>query len=256
MFDRRRTLPLFIAMTVALCAMLPSNLAPVAAAAAPAEHNSNATELLPFTATFDVVFRGFNAGTSTLELARENEQRWRYLSRNQARGVFRIALPGEIRQTSILTIDDAGVRPLRYAADDGTDATTRDIRLEFDWAAARVRGVAEQKPVDLPITMGLQDGMSVQLALMRALSRGESPTGYSLIDKDEIKEYRYEFEGRATLQTVAGELDTLIWSSRRPNSNRVTRVWYAPSLGYLPVQAERRKGESVEWSMRLKTWRR
>jgi hypothetical protein len=156
----------------------------------------------------------------------------------------------------VLTIDESGVRPLRYAADDGTDSTTRDIRLEFDWPAGRVRGTAEENPVDLPIAAGLQDGMSVQLALMRALSRGESPSGYSLIDKDEIKEYRYDFEGQTRLQTAAGELDVVIWASHRPNSNRITRVWYAPTLGYLPVQAERRKGETVEWSMRLKNWRR
>jgi len=48
----------------------------------------------------------------------------------------------------------------------------------------------------------------------------------------------------------------MVWTSRRPSSNRITRVWYAPSLGYLPVQAERHKGDTVEWSMRLKTWRR
>lgn len=210
----------------------------------------------PFTANYEVVFRGFNAGTSSLELVRENGDRWRYVSRNQARGLFRLALPGEIRQTSVLTIDESGVRPLRYAADDGTDSTTRDIRLEFDWPAGRVRGIAEQNTVDLPIAAGLQDGMSVQLALMHALSRGESPTGYSLIDKDEIKEYRYDFEGRVTLRTVAGNIDTVIWSSQRSTSNRITRVWYAPTLGYLPVQAERRKGDALEWSMRLKNWRR
>lgn len=254
MFDRR-AIRLTAALPLALIAVLslyrPS---PSEAAQAPADRIEAGVQ--PFTANYEVVFRGFNAGTSSLELVRENGDRWRYVSRNHARGLFRLALPGEIRQTSVLTIDESGVRPLRYAADDGTDSTTRDIRLEFDWPAGRVRGTAEQNPVDLPIAAGLQDGMSVQLALMRALARGESPTGYSLIDKDEIKEYRYDFEGQTRLQTVAGELDVVIWASRRPNSNRITRVWYAPSLGYLPVQAERRKGDTIEWSMRLKNWRR
>ncbi|MFM8516437.1 MAG: hypothetical protein ACKODA_00935, partial [Nevskiaceae bacterium] len=52
------------------------------------------------------------------------------------------------------------------------------------------------------------------------------------------------------------ELDTVVWSSHRPSSDRVTRVWYAPSLGFLPVQAERKRGDRLEWSMRLKTYRR
>jgi len=91
---------------------------------------------------------------------------------------------------------------------------------------------------------------------MRALGGGETPTGVKLIDKDEIKEYVYSAEKPVRLKTSMGELDTVVWSSHRPNSNRLTRVWYAPSLGYLPVQAERRKGEKLEWSMRLKSYRR
>lgn len=213
-------------------------------------------EITPFAVTYEVVFRGLNAGTSSLELTRESNGQWRYVSRNNAKGLFRLALPAEVRQTSLFVIDDSGVRPLRYSADDGTRSTTKDIQLEFDWAAGKVRGTAEEKKVELGLLPHLQDGMSVQIALMRALTRGESPQGYSLIDKDVIKEYVYAAEAPARLRTVAGELDTVVWSSHRPNSNRVTRVWYAPSLGYLPVQAERRRGDKLEWSMRLQTWRR
>jgi len=212
--------------------------------------------LEPFQASFEVVFRGMNAGTSSLELTRDNGNRWRYVSRNEARGLFKLALPGEIRQTSLFTLEDDWPRPLRYVADDGTKSTDKDISLEFDWPAGRVRGTAERKAVDLPLQAGLQDGMSVQIALLRALAAGERPSGFRLIDKDEIKEYVYVDEGRAPLRTVAGELDTVVWSSHRPSSDRVTRVWYAPSLGFLPVQAERKRGDRLEWSMRLKTYRR
>lgn len=242
---RRRRRRTALAALAAAIVLLPSTLS-----AAPG------AELGPFAVTFDVVFRGLRAGTSSLELTRESGGQWRYVSRNNASGLFRLALPAEVRQTSVLVIDEAGVRPLRYSGDDGTKSTTKDVQLEFDWPAGRVRGTAEQAKVDLAAQPGLQDGMSVQIALMRALTRGESPRGYSLIDKDAIKEYEYAQEAPMRLRTVAGELDTVVWTSHRPGSNRITRVWYAPSLGFLPVQAERRKGDTVEWSMRLKTWRR
>ena len=214
------------------------------------------TELTPFSVNFEVNFRGMNAGTASLELTRDNGGAWRYVSRNNARGLFRLAFPGEIRQTSVFSIIDSEVRPLRYNADDGTNSKERDIQLQFDWSAGRVRGVAENARVDLPIESGLQDGMSVQIALLRALARGETPTGFKLIDKDEIKDYVYSAEKPVRLKTPMGELDTVVWSSHRPNSNRLTRVWYAPTLGYMPVQAERRKGDKIEWSMRLKSYRR
>ena len=214
------------------------------------------SELAPFTVNFEVNFRGMNAGSASLELTRDNGGTWRYVSKNTARGIFRLAFPGEIRQTSILTLAESGVKPLRYQADDGTGSKDRDIQLQFDWAAGRVRGTAENAPVDLSIESGLQDGMSVQIALMRALARGETPTGFKLIDKDEIKEYVYSAEKPVRLRTTMGEIDTVVWVSHRPNANRLTRVWYAPSLGYLPIQAERRKGDKLEWSMRLKNYRR
>jgi hypothetical protein len=212
--------------------------------------------LEPFQVSFEVAYRGMNAGTSSLELTRDNGNRWRYVSRNEARGLFKLALPGEIRQTSVFELEDDKPRPLSYTADDGTKATDKDIALEFDWAAGRVRGMAEREPVDLPLRAGVQDGMSVQIALLRALAAGERFGGFSLIEKNEIKEYVYVDEGRATIRTVAGKLDTVVWSSRQPNSDRVTRVWYAPSLGLLPVQAERKRGNRLEWSMRLKAYRR
>jgi len=236
---------------LALCALLAASLSVPAAHAQETQRS-----LKPFSASFEVIYRGMNAGTTTLELSSEGGDRWRYVSRANARGVFRLALSGEIRQTSQFTLGVAGPRPIRYVADDGTEDVKRDIRLDFDWKAGRVRGTAEAQPVDLAVRDGLQDGMSVQIALMRALAAGERPKRLFLIDKDEIKEYLYEQEGTARIKTAAGELDTVIWSSRRPNSDRVTRVWYATDLGYTPVQAERRRGDKVEWTMRLKSLKR
>jgi hypothetical protein len=212
--------------------------------------------LKAFSATYDVVYRGMSAGGTTLELSAEGGDRWRYVSRMNARGVFKLALSGEVRQTSQFTLVNGTPRPIRYVADDGTEDITRDIRLDFDWRAGRVRGTAEAEAVDLPTRDGLQDAMSVQVALMRALEAGQSPQRFFLIDKDEIKEYLYEPGGPARLRTVLGELDTVVWASRRPGSDRLTRVWYAPSLGHVPVQAERRRGGKVEWTMRLKTLKR
>ena len=220
-------------------------------------HEARAQEpLKPFTAQYDVVYRGMNAGTTTLELTAEGGDRWRYLSRANARGVFKLALSGEVRQTSQFSLINGSPRPVRYVADDGTEDIERDIRLDFDWRAGRVRGTAESRPVDLALREGLQDGMSVQIALMRALDAGQTPQRFFLIDKDEIKEYLYEPGGTARLRTAVGEFDAVIWSSRRPGSDRLTRVWYAPSLGHAPVQAERRRGDKVEWTMRLRSMKR
>jgi hypothetical protein len=192
-----------------------------------------------------------NAASATLELTRQAGGHYTYVSRNTARGVFRAVLPGELVQTSRLLVEAGQVRPLSYRGDDGSPDKRRDVSLDFDWERQRVTGTAETKPVDLPLQSGLQDIMSVQIALIVDLLEGRKPSMYTLVDKDRIKEYLYSEEGGARLDTVRGPLDTVIWSSRRPGSDRVTRVWYAPALGFAPVKAERRNGDKLEWAMRL-----
>ncbi len=72
-----------------------------------------------------------------------------------------------------------------------------------------------------------------------------------MVDKTKIKEYIYTEEGAATLQTTLGPRRTVLYRSGRPGSPHGTWFWCDPELGYLPVNVERRSGNSVEWSMTL-----
>jgi hypothetical protein len=207
----------------------------------------------PFKATFDVEWHGMGAGTSTLQLTRKSPTEYVYESRNSARGIFRLALPDTITQTSTFTIVHGEVRPISYVGDDGSSDTDRDVSLKFDWEGNRVGGVAEDRPVDQPIQPGVQDSLSVQIALMCALAAGHSPKSFKLIDKDEVKEYQYTHEGTEVLDTSIGKLDTVIYKSQKAGSNRFTRLWVAPSLGYLPVRAEQVKRDKRELQLRIKS---
>jgi hypothetical protein len=48
----------------------------------------------------------------------------------------------------------------------------------------------------------------------------------------------------------------VIVSSQRAGNNRVLRMWFAPSLGFLPVQAERTRDGKLEFAMRIKALKR
>lgn len=232
-------------VTIVLCA-----LATVSAVAADAS-------LQPFHARYGIVWRGFNAGTIELELKRDTDDQFVYVSRANARGMFRAFFSDEITQTSWFSLAENGVRPLRYLADDGSDDTERDIRLEFDWRAARVRGTAEDKPVDVALEPGAQDAMSIQMALMRDLLAGNKPSKYRLFDKDKVKEYTYTLEGEARVKTALGELDTVIYRAERgAGSKRVTRMWYAPSLGFVGVRGEQLRDGKREWQMEIRSLER
>jgi hypothetical protein len=206
----------------------------------------------PFTATYNVEWKGMTAGTSMLELTRDGDN-YVYRSKNLARGVFKIAFPDAITQTSTFHIDKSGnVQPQKYESDDGSKKTDRDVTLTFDWDAKRARGTAEDKPVDSPLKPGTQDALSVQIQLMMELAAGKSPTSFWLIDKNEAKEYQYTREKTESLDTPLGKLDTIVYKSQRTGSDRFMRFWLAPSLGYVPVKAERRRGDRLDFALRLK----
>lgn len=217
--------------------------------------SAQTSALQPFSVVLSVTYRGIRAGKSELSLQPLSEGRWRYSSTNRARGLFRLVFPDDIQQYSELQLTSDGIQPLRYVADDGSEDTTRDITLNFDWNQRKVSGIAEDEPVE--ITLGpedAQDPMSVQLALMWALQAGQTPDHYWLADKRQLKRYLYRAEGRETLNVAGESLQTVIWSSHREGSDRVTRVWYAKDLGWIPLRAERRRGERVEWTMQAERY--
>ncbi len=97
--------------------------------------------------------------------------------------------------------------------------------------------------------------MSIQVEIMLDLKNGALPGVFYIVDKDQLKDFIYKQEGTARIRTGIGPLDTIIVSSRRPGNDRILRMWFAPSLGFIPVQAERSRGDRLEFAMRIKSLR-
>jgi hypothetical protein len=209
--------------------------------------------IAPFTAHYTADWKSINVGTSDLELKPDLEPgRYVYTWTITARGIFRLAYADDVVQKSWLRVIGNQVRPEKYHAEEGSSS----VDLDFDWDSSHARGVAEKKPVDLKLPAGTQDVMSIQIEVMLHLKEGALPTTFHIVDKDEVKDFIYTQEGPANIRTALGQLATVIVSSQRSGSNRVLRMWFAPSLGFVPVQAERTRDGKLEFAMRIKTLRR
>jgi hypothetical protein len=223
---------------------------------------ASADELKPFQASYAWFWHGMNVAVSTLKLeqtARAPDagagDTWIYASKSDPRGIGRMFSERPTQQ-SILRVTESGVRPLHYKADDGTSSTKRDADVQFDWEHNRVTGVYEGVQVDMPLQPGIQDDLSVQIALMVELLAGRTPDQFLLLDKNSVREYRYTREGEESLSTPLGQLDTVIYRSQKKGSPRVTRFWCAPSRGYIPLRVEQKKGDEVQWTMQVQSAKR
>jgi hypothetical protein len=214
---------------------------------------ASAEELEPFEASYAWSWHGATVAVSTLRLERGDGDTWVYSSSSGPRGLGYL-YPMRPKLRSTLRITDQGVQPLSFKAEGAGDSHNADV--SFDWSAGRATGVYEGTEVDLSLKPGIQDDLSVQIAMMVELLHGRTPDHLWMIDRNSAREYRYRREGAQTIDTALGRIDTIVYSSHHEGSPRVTRFWCAPSAGYLPMRVEQKRIDSVEWSMEIRSLRR
>jgi hypothetical protein len=216
---------------------------------------SSATEPLvaPFVAEYDVRYGRIPGGTSRTVLSRAGDG-WAIETIVIATGIARVIAPGNIRQRSEFAFEAGVPRPKHYLFDDGTKRTDRDVRLEFDWQAGRVSGVAEDVAVDLALVAGLQDAATMTVLATALLRAGREPGTIAMIEKDEVKYYRHTLLRREKLATALGELETVVYRSTRDRSSRETLTWHAPALGFAVVQAQQLVKGKLGFHTRIKSY--
>lgn len=211
--------------------------------------------LRPFETHYDFLWHDMSAGSASFALQRLGENQWSYTSRTEPRGLFRLFSSANATLQSRMEIGPDGVRPLHFSARQGSAATaTADVN--FDWQQLRATGRIDGVDADVALRAGVQDDLSVQVALINALANGTTPTGIAVFDKAGVRDYEYTQVGTETLHTPLGDIDTIIYRSQRSNSSRSTRFWCAPAYGYIPVRAQQHRHDEVEWTMELRSLRR
>jgi hypothetical protein len=221
-------------------------------ALAPVQAEPGATTLEPYTARYQVSYRGISGGDIQASFKRgKTANLWLYETQAFPSLLGRIAVSSEARERSTMQITSAGVRPLTFEFDDGKPDSAKDVSLRFDWAAGTVTGEADGKPVEFDLSPGVQDTASVQAAMIHELAAGRKPTGFTIVTGGKMREYRYWHEGRQQVMTPFGQVAAEVWASQRTGSNRLTKTWHAPSLGYVPVQAIQYRKGNPEVQMKL-----
>ena len=215
---------------------------------------ARADELKPFEASYAWSWHGMTVAESSVKLEHQGDI-WVYASKSSPRGIGKLFSERPV-QKSILRVTAKGVQPLSYVADDGTSSTKRDANVQFDWEHGRATGVYEDVKIDMPLQPGIQDDLSIQIALVVELLAGRMPERFQMIDQNTVREYHYTREREESVSTPLGKIDTIVYRSQKTGSPRVTRFWCAPSLGYIPVRVEQTKGDDVQWTMQIRSVKR
>jgi hypothetical protein len=205
----------------------------------------------PFVATYTIGWHGITAGSSTLKLQETAPQSYLYTSTDTAYGVFRLAFPHPLRQSSRFRIAAGEVEPLAFQA----GGAGNDVMVQFDWKSGQVTGMAKGKLLALKLQPGTQDPLSVQIAIMLKLEAQNVPDSFWMLNTDEIDRFQYVRHEEKTLDTPLGKLHTILYTSHQPGSNKTTYLWLAPVLHYMPARAEQRVKGSTQVSLEIRAFK-
>ncbi|MFC4314877.1 DUF3108 domain-containing protein [Steroidobacter flavus] len=209
----------------------------------------------PFTAVYEVSYRGMRAGLLTLKLSRDGATgRYTYETTADPSMLARFFISSAALEKTIMEIGPDGVRPLEWSFEDGKSSTEKDGHLKFDWDRNVATGVVEGKQIELPLEPGLQDRLSITVDVVTSLLRGEEPGTIPLIDNNKIKRYDYAKKETSSMDTKLGKVDTVLYESTRQNSDRQSRFWMVPKMEYLAVRAEQVRKGKVETVMVLQSF--
>ena len=190
-----------------------------------------AAELTPHSLQYHSRIKGFDI-EGVRELTRQDDH---YRLSQKATAVL-----SRIEEESLFHLDDKGqIKPISYEysrrifgrsvvrknsfSDDRSDAAYRENR---------------DKSVTIDTPEPVFDPLNFQIAIQQQLlANGELHTNrYLLLDRDRIREHRYQVAGSEWLKTPAGYFDTLKIKRIRDDSDKSTMIWLAKDWDYVILQ--------------------
>ncbi len=158
-------------------------------------------------------------------------------------GMSRIITRGSMKVTSTFSSRVDGVKPIRFQSVD-TIRKDPDVDLTFDWTTNEVSGTVGEENVLLQLDGIAHDSVSIQYELMHDLMNGGPDKQYVLFDIDKMRVANVSIAGQKQIKTKAGTFTAIGVQHQKEGSSRITTLWCAEELDYLPVVIEQhRKGK-------------
>ena len=198
--------------------------------------------LTPHTAVYKVKI-SIASGSLTTTVAEDNDG-FQVQSVIQPKGFAGLFFRGVIEENSRFSLSDDGVIPQHYWSKDELSSEPKTMDFVFDWGEQQVNGTINDEAFAFDLAGQVHDRVSIQYQLMHNLTTGQAGDGYALLDGDELKQIDVRNIGRKSIRVPYGRFDAVGIQHQAEGSKRITTLWCAEELGYLPVLIEQsRKGE-------------
>ena len=200
--------------------------------------------LVPHTAVYRIKI-SIASGTLTTSVAEDGEG-FRVHSVIEPKGWAGLFVHGTIEENSHFVATEEGILLMRYWSNDELSSHPKAMDFVFDHNAGVVSGTVNDERYSYPLDADVHDRVSIQYELMHNLMTGTPGTDYQLLDDDEMKQLKVSSIGRKKVKVPYGTFDAVGIRHQSENSKRVTTLWCAEELGYLPVLIEQSRNGEVK----------
>jgi hypothetical protein len=159
----------------------------------------------------------------------------------KAAGIASWFVRGDVTESAEFSIIGSGVRPLTFRSVDKVSKNDKFMEFKFDWEQDRVSGTINEETFELELQGRTHDRVSLQYELMLELLNNRRSDEYSLLDSEDFKVLHVSYAGEEDVKVPFGEFRAIKIQHRKENSDRVTTLWCAEELDYLPVKIEQHR---------------
>jgi len=179
-------------------------------------------------------------------LAPLKDRGFRYSSRSQTIGLAKLFRDEQITEVSDWRFDQGRLQSLRYQYSRTGGKRRRQAQARFDWAKGSIHNSLNGRQWTIPLPANTYDKLNYLLALMHDLDQGLRVAQFLVADGAKLKVYKLRYLNEQRIETAIGPVQCLVLERSVPGSGRITRVWAAKALHYLPLKIEHtEKGETV-----------
>jgi hypothetical protein len=186
--------------------------------------------------TYDLSYNGVVAAELT-EVLEHDGKSFSLSSEGRGKGIGALLYRGAAKRSCRGEITSAGLRPLEYRDQRG-DKPAAVAR--FDWARKTLTQEHDGKSETTSMVPALQDRLSFLYNYSFQSSPDLKPgkeIKVTLTDGRGLSHFQYKVAGTETLNTPAGELETVHLVKQRDNQDdKGTEIWFASKRDYLPVR--------------------
>lgn len=218
-------------------------------AATTSKHDAFSEVLKPYRAKYNILDGNDRIGSATRRLSKENDQ-WLL---QQYTSISKWFYTYSFEESSLFIVQNNQLFPLEYQSlTKRSFKDNRVIKSQFDWDKKLETGRQNKNRWTLDLPNSVLDHLSYQIALRSKATLEKRKETFRISYKGQLESYQFNNEGRETLNTDYGELETVLWA-QEPNfkHDKFMHIWLAPSLNYLPVKITQFRSGDEEGTIQL-----